>query len=301
MSGHFFKSQRFLVKIFLFVFLAVPTLLRAQKLDLLEPSQIPAFDLSIGNKIRLSNTATPVTFLGLMTHNHDRKDKVIIFSPPYEVHFYNLDQLQMKPRLKLQKVVTPMDQATNTCSAYALYNFWHQQSLSENSSSTLHQSFSSERERMQFLEKALYGYYVENITDMDRLLNRFERLFQKRCKVSQFATVEEGKKFLSEHDYQSSPLLTEFWIGKQDMFVSPLTYHDVASRTELDPRQWVPRLVGERKRSGHMVVIVQEIKITDKTFLLVLDSNWTQPRLWDKEHFFQAKTAIKDMLFHVCR
>jgi hypothetical protein len=91
----------------------------------------------------------------------------------------------------------------------------------------------------------------------------------------------------------------EFWIG-QKMLRSSYELMDFETQVEKDTRLWIPRRIGVRNGGGHAIVAAAAFTSKGRKKVLVLDSNWTEPRVWDLETYLGPETKISEMIFHNC-
>ena len=68
----------------------------------------------------------------------------------------------------------------------------------------------------------------------------------------------------------------------------------------MDTRLWIPRKIGERNGGGHAIVAAAAFTSMGRRKVLVLDSNWSEPRVWDLDKYLGQKAAISEMVFHHC-
>jgi hypothetical protein len=80
----------------------------------------------------------------------------------------------------------------------------------------------------------------------------------------------------------------------------PLLALQGSKASRLDGRLWLPRKTGERNSGGHSVVAVAAFEALGKKRLLMLDSDWAEPRIWDLELALGGRTDIGAIEFHSC-
>ena len=100
--------------------------------------------------------------------------------------------------------------------------------------------------------------------------------------------------------YNGKPLLIDFNIGP-DMVSSTYEVKDYENPTSVDPRLWVPRQIGQRNAGGHVIVAAGSFISKGKKKLLILDSDWAEPRVWDLERYVARKSAYKEIGVHSCQ
>lgn len=295
-------------KIF-FVLLSFSTTIHAEvaSLKVIRELQTINADLAIGSKIELQfksgNPKVTGTFLGRMINNPDYGDEILFLAEKKnEVQMIDTDSVKTSfPKDSLQSIVSPNIQSGDTCAAYAIYHYWQQtHEFGFPGNGVLSQSFSTERSRMQVLEEAITRYYMGRASaDLQSSLKKFGDTYGFKCKEKVFVESADAIEFVYKRASEGKPVLMEFFIGPT-MADSEFMLIDFETNSAMDNRLWVPRKVGQRNSGGHALVAVGGFIQNGKRFVLVLDSNWTEPRLWDLDEYLGGKTAIKEMIFHGC-
>jgi hypothetical protein len=97
------------------------------------------------------------------------------------------------------------------------------------------------------------------------------------------------------------PVLFSFNIGP-NMYSAPFSIQMAGQKNvELDNRLWIPRKTGERNSGGHSVVAAGSFELNNKTYLVMIDSDWSEPRIWDMDSFLNDKTALGEVEFVSCK
>lgn len=274
----------------------------AVQLKVLKPVEVLGYDLGVGSRIQLTTeedeTLTGL-YLGRMAEHPDRGDEVLFLNERTgKVLLVDTESIRFSKKNSMQVLISTVDQAGDTCAAYAVFHFWQQFSLWADNES-LKTSFSTERSRMKFLEESITSYYMGRDNSLKRVLNKFAKSFDYKCGEKSFEDGAEAADFVFETAASGSVVLMEFDIGpKMVRSLNPLKDHETGE--ELDDRLWIPRKVGERSSSGHAIVAAAAFEFKGKRKLVVLDSNWNEPRVWDADDYFGGKTAIDEMIFHSC-
>jgi hypothetical protein len=63
----------------------------------------------------------------------------------------------------------------------------------------------------------------------------------------------------------------------------------------------VPRKTGERSGGGHSIVAASFFMLGDRPEVIVVDSDWSEPRIWDLNDYLDARTAIQEVEFISCQ
>ena len=136
---------------------------------------------------------------------------------------------------------------------------------------------------------------------IDGILNGYGKKFGFHCKKYMTDNFEDAKKNIISNLSLGTPVLFSLNIGP-NMAESPfsLQYYD-KNKPEMDTRLWIPRKIGERNSGGHSIVAAGFFEYINKTFLVMIDSDWSEPRVWDLELFLNNKTALSEMEFISCK
>lgn len=263
------------------------------------------FDVGIGSRVELDfinrNQQKEAIFLGRMINQEnenveflfldEKKTRILMISP---------ESLGGIRKSRTQPVISPIEQMGSTCAAYGFFHFWNQSYISGfQSLPVLRETMNSDRKRMQFLEEAIDLYYLQNKTNITTLMKNYGKRFGFRCKNNPQTNSKKAAEFLFQKASEGRPILVDFNIGS-DMVSSTYELTDYETPVSRDPRLWIPRKVGQRNSSGHVIVVAGAFFSKNRKKLLVLDSNWTEPRVWDLGRYIQTKAAVKEMGFHTC-
>ncbi|MFP5386856.1 MAG: hypothetical protein ACLGHN_12300 [Bacteriovoracia bacterium] len=263
------------------------------------------YDVGIGSRVELDfktrNIKKQAIFLGRMI-DQDNKTVEFLFldEGKTRISMINPDNIRGIRKSRTQPIISPIDQMGNTCAAYGFFHFWNQMYVSAFKSITeLPMTMESDRRRMQFLEEAIDLYYLQNKTNITSLMKRYGKRFGFTCKNNPFKDSRKAADFLFNKALEGKPILIDFNIGS-DMVSSSYEVTDYETPVSRDPRLWIPRKVGQRTTSGHVIVGAGAFISKGKKKLLVLDSNWTEPRVWDLDRYIRSRAAVKEMGFHTC-
>lgn len=265
----------------------------------------PKFGLGIGSKVELDfktrNIQKPAIFLGRMVDQQKQSIEFLFLDEQKtRISMINPENIEGIRQSNAQPIVSPVDQQGSTCLAYGVFHFWNQSYVSKFKSNTdLSDLMESDRNRMKFLEEIIDIYYIQNKTNITTLMKKTGERFGFKCKNNPFTDSKKAADFLFNTAAAGKPILIDFNIGS-DMVSSTYEVTDFETPVSRDPRLWVPRKVGQRNSSGHVIVGAAAFISKGKKKLLVLDSNWTEPRVWDLERYIARKAAVKEMGFHTC-
>jgi hypothetical protein len=264
------------------------------------------FDIAIGSKVELRfpdrEIVEEALFLGRMV-DQDLKDLEFLFLDQKRNRIYMIDpsNLMGVKKSRTQAVISPIDQLGSTCTAYGFFHYWNQVFVSKfKASEDLSVLMSSDRKRMQYLEEIIELYYLQNRTNITSLLKRDGERFGLKCRNNKFTNAKLAADFIFREASEGNPVMIDFNVAS-NMVTSSYEITDYETPASRDPRLWIPRKVGQRSSSGHVIVVAGAFVTKGRQKLLVLDSNWTEPRVWDLERYLKRKAAVQEMGFHTCK
>jgi hypothetical protein len=275
------------------------------RVTVVERQPHPRFSVGVGSRLTLELPDDPgprdAVFLGRMV-DQDRQAVEYLFLDEKRTRILMIDPENVRGlrASATQAVISPIDQVGSTCAAYGVFHFWDQTHASKLPAlPALGETMASDRRRMQLFEELLDTYYIQNKTNLTTLMGRLGNRFGFRCRSFPFSDGKRAADFLFERARSGSPILVDFNIGG-DMVASTYEVTDFETPVGRDPRIWVPRRVGQRTSSGHVIVAAAAFVANGRRKLLVLDSNWTEPRVWDLERYVVRRVAVREMGFHSC-
>lgn len=291
-----------------FLFLLLGTsFVSAQEVSvrILEKVKQTSFDIGIGSKVELDYKSKAEKkeeiFLGRMI-DQNGKNVEFLFLDEKKTRISMIDPENVGgiKRSQTQPVIQPIDQKGSTCLAYAIFHYWNQMyAAGFSKNEALVKTMSSDRERMRFLEETIEIYYIQNRTNITNLMKNFGKRYGFTCKNNMFTNPKDAVKFIYEKTLQGRPVLIDFNISK-NMLTSTYEITDFERPVSSDPRLWLPRKRGQRMTSGHAIVGASAFMANGRKKVLVLDSDWTEPRVWDLDKYLGTKAAVKEMGFHTC-
>ncbi len=276
------------------------------KVEIISLKEHQNFPLGIGSKVKLTFISNKITkeaiFLGRMV-NQAIETEEFLFLDDEKTRILMIDSENIEGirKSRAEAIIRPIDQKGSTCAAYGLFHFWNQMyAAGFSQSENLSQMMSSDRTRLQFLEEAIDIYYLQNRINLTNMMKRFGKRFGTSCKGHSFKSSKEISDFLFSKAQEGKPLLIDFNIGPE-MVSSSYEIRDYEKPVAIDPRLWVPRQVGQRNAGGHVIVAVGSFISKGKKKLLILDSDWSEPRVWDLERYVARKSAYKEIGVHSCQ
>lgn len=266
----------------------------------------PRFGLGIGSKVRLNfgsgRADADGLFLGRVVEANGRSDE-FLFLDVQKTRAYLIDrsntQFSQSPG-RTQVILRGMDQWGSTCGAFAMTHFWQQYALvglpgNEN----LAIMMSSERDRTKFLEENVSRYYLSRPVEIQSVMATHGKKFGATCRTKSFSVGSVAADFVWKYAKAGIPVIIEFYIGP-NMLNSSYETVDFEKPGTIDSRLWVPRKRGERNAGGHAIVAAAGFVSKGNRKVLIIDSDWDQPRIWDIDRYLGERVAIKSMAFTVC-
>ena len=275
--------------------------------------------LKIGETVELQNIKNGRTkraiFLGIgQKPNGKRSYSLFLDLRKEEVLFIKTEQLS-SPLPQAENVFDPYVQIGGTCTGYAVYGFLMQTHASGfKGTGALKSTVIEEEGRTQLLAGAINEYYLTPARkySIAAILNVYGKNFGFKCKNLRNDSLNaiDVRNLILTHLKSGSPVLLSFNIGKA-MVQAPFPMRSLkplenvnsseSIELELDSRLWKPRQIGDRMASGHSVVAARTFSYKDKDYLVMIDSNWSEPRIWDLEAFINDRTALKELDIVSCK
>ncbi len=291
--------------LFLLLALSFSALAQEVSVKILEKRSHSNFDVGIGSVVELDFKTTrkkmKMIFLGRMLDQENNVMELLFLDETKtRISMIDPENIEGIRKSRTQAVISPIEQMGSTCAAYGFFHFWNQMYVSNyKSTPALPETMESDRRRMQFLEEAIDLYYIQNKINITTLMKKYGDRFGFKCKNNPQTDSRAAADFLFNKASEGKPILIDFNIGS-DMVSSTYEVTDYETPVSRDPRLWIPRKVGQRNSSGHVIVAAGAFISKGKKKLLVLDSNWTEPRVWDLQKYIASKAAVKEMGFHTC-
>jgi hypothetical protein len=275
------------------------------KLKVLSRVKVLDYELASGSRVELQieGRQEPMVgvFVGRMINHPVQADEFLFLNEKSErVLMIDLKRIRSSvSKSKMQPLISTVDQAGETCAAYAIYHLWYQTSVTKGVGELL-ETFAQENSKLKFLEESLVKYYMGKTFELNSILNSFGKRFQYKCQKKTFEDSLSAIDHVFSITQQATPVLMEFDIGR-DMATSLHPLKDFETNQVFSASLWAPRKRGERRSGGHAIVAAASFIFKGKRKLAVLDSNWNEPRIWDVEDFLAGKAVIPEMTFHHCQ
>ncbi len=266
------------------------------------------FTVGIGSEVIIESAdpeiSGPAIFLGKATLPDGTNSFQIYFNKTTEKIYY-VDATRFSGNSSnKQTVLNPYEQAGGTCTGYAIYDFLQQSHLSGfKGTGVLETHLATEKGRTTLLVDNINEYYLtpQHRYSIAGILNKYGKSLGFVCKTYKTDSYEKAQDKILSNLRTGSPLIIAFNLGP-NMYQSPfaLKMHD-ESKPKMDSRLWIPRKIGERNSGGHTIVVAGSFEFNHKTYLVTVDSDWSEPRVWDMESFLNDKTALDEVEFTTCK
>ena len=264
---------------------------------------VGAFAAATGSKIEIQfENQAPVqgTFLARVEKQGDGAEWMVLENSKKTITLIDESSLTSIP-LQLdsyQKLVGPIDQEGGTCAAFAMYHMTIQLEKDRIVKLGL-----DETGRMKLLSYYISEYYLDarRQDSVEKILDSTGTKYGFKCNTKKFTDYSKALAFIQTSFAAGQPVLTEFDVGS-DMVTSRYSIVDFEKNGSVeDPRLWVPRESGQRDGGGHAIVLAAGFVDAGRNQALVLDSDWSAPRVWDLAEYLNEKTRMDLVLFHTCK
>jgi hypothetical protein len=272
------------------------------------PIRRGAYSAAVGSQLRFElpgqNTPREGLFLGRVIKSDGQLDSYMILDPKTMNVLYVPADLTQIADHGLENVLDPYPQVGGTCTGYAINHFLVQTAMDGfRGNGALLKTLSSEEGRTNLLADSINQYYLvlQHRYSIRGILDGYGKRFGFKCQNHVFASAKTAQNFLLSRLAQGAPVLMSFNIGTQ-MRTAPFDLLRLrpASYAKLDRRLWVPRKIGERSGGGHSIVAASVFTLNGRPGVVVIDSDWAEPRIWDITDYLDERTAIQEVEFITC-
>jgi hypothetical protein len=255
-------------------------------------------------KSKDQNISGKSLFLGTSVHPDGSASYQMFLNTKSNKVFYVETSIFGKANPNFQTVLDPFPQAGGTCTGYAMYDFLMQTNLAGfRGTGELSKEVSTEDGRTTLLVEAINRYYLmmTHKYSIKGIMNGFGKKYGFTCNTLKTDSYEKAKTKILDTLNQGLPVIVSFNIGPK-MVDSPFPMELYQQpNPEMDGRLWIPRKVGERNSGGHSIVASAAFTLNNKTYLVMIDSDWSEPRIWDMEAYLNQKTALDEIEFITCK
>ncbi len=299
------KLCQFLVLLLVFSFNAYSSV----DFKIAKASVIGNFEVGVGSELVLKSDDKrlngPALFLGsAVKPDGDSSYQMFLMKNSKNVYYVETNEFSKRFTPKYQTIFDLYEQMGGTCTGYAIYDFLFQTNLSGfNGSGELSQTLSHEEGRTNLLVDAVNEYYLtpQHRYSINGILNKYGKKFGFKCSAFKSDDYSKVKTKVLTQLKAGLPVLVSFDIGPK-MVKAPFSIEMSEQKNgELDNRLWIPRKVGERNNGGHSIVAAAAFELENKTYLVMIDSDWSEPRLWDMDSYLNQKTDLVNVEFTMCK
>lgn len=266
------------------------------------------FKVGIGSTINLKTSNPkiqgPAIFLGsAIAPNGTPTYQMYLNTNTSKVYYIDASNFK-KSDPNFQTTLDLYEQAGGTCTGYAIDDFLQQTHLSGfMGNGKLSETLSTEEGRTHLLVDSVNQYYLtlSHRYSIKGILNGYGKEFGFKCDSFQSKSFDTVKKKLLDHLNQGLPVIVSFSTGS-NMYPSPFSLELFdQENVKMDNRLWIPRKIGERENGGHSIVAAAAFNLNNKVYMLMIDSDWSEPRIWDMDAFLNQKTALEEITFVSCK
>jgi hypothetical protein len=263
--------------------------------------------IGIGSSVKMTATDKSLNgdfiFLGNgINPSGEETFRILLNKNSKSISLVNSDEF--KRNNSLQKILDLYEQKGGTCTGYAIFDYLQQIVLNNFvGNGELPKLISTEEGRSQLLADSINRYYLEtqHRNSIKGIMNAYGKDFGFKCTNYQTNDISKAKTRLLSQLSLGNPVIISFNIGPQ-MVTAPFPIIKHGEKNgEVDNRLWIPRKIGERNSGGHSIVAAANFKFNGKDYLVMLDSDWTEPRVWDVDSYLANKTAIEEVEFISCK
>jgi hypothetical protein len=273
------------------------------------PVESGNYAVGIGSTLTLKSEdkklSGPAVFLGnAVKPDGDSSYQMFLLKDSKKVYYVETTEFTKRFTSKFQTILDPYEQAGGTCTGYAIYDFLQQtNNAGFEGTGELSKTLSTEEGRTNLLVDSINQYYltVQHRFSISGILNAYGKKFGFKCASFKSEDYSKIKTKILKQLKAGYPVLFSFDIGPK-MVQAPFSIDMTEQKNgTLDSRLWVPRKIGERNNGGHSIVAAASFEFEEKTYLVMIDSDWSEPRIWDMDAFLNQKTDLGAVEFTSCK
>lgn len=266
------------------------------------------YTIGVGSSVVLKSDdkrlAGPAIFLGsAVKPDGDSRYQMFLLKNSKKVFYVDSSEFSKKFSTKFQTILDPYEQQGGTCTGYAIYDFLQQTNLAGfEGTNELSKTLSTEEGRTNLLVDSVNQYYLnlQHRNSIGGILNGYGKKFGFKCSTLKSDDYSKVKTKILTQLKAGYPVLFSFDIGPK-MVQAPFSIAMTEQKDALDTRLWVPRKIGERNSGGHSIVAAASFEFADKIYLVMIDSDWSEPRIWDMDAYLNQKTDLGAVEFTTCK
>jgi len=266
-----------------------------------------AFQLGIGSHLTMNVPGTGQTdglYLGRMVEATGTYSKFLLLDlTQTRIYLADGNDVAIPTIASAQPIIHQYDQIGGTCTGYAMDHMFQQLYWSGyQGNGVLRQTLSTEQGRTQLLVDTINEYYLalQHKYSILGVMKKFATRFGMKCERKTFDDVDSASDYMEGKMDRGLPVMISFSTGV-NMVTSSFEVVDYENPTPAkDMRLWIPRRIGERNGGGHTVVATAMFEAKGHKKLLMMDSDWAEPRVWDVQDYLGNRAAITEMEFISC-
>lgn len=267
------------------------------------------FSVAVGSEMELKSDdkrlSGPAVYLGnAIRPDGDSTYQMFLMKKSKNVYYVESTEFNKRFTSKYQTIFDLYEQMGGTCTGYAIYDFLFQTNLAGfTGTGELAKILSSEEGRTNLLVDAVNEYYLtpQHRYSINGIMNKYGKKFGFKCSTFKSEDYTKVKTKILAQIKSGFPVLVSFDIGPK-MVKSPFKIEMSEQKNgELDNRLWIPRKTGERNSGGHSIVAAASFEFENKTYLVMIDSDWSEPRIWDMDSYLNQKTDLGAVEFTTCK
>lgn len=271
-----------------------------------EPAQViqaipvGGFPVGIGSVLKVDSKSQ--ILLGELVNHDGSLNSLMALDPSAKTVSYISASEIPGPVKGMQTVLKLYPQQGGTCTGYALDDYLLQLNLSGfTGNGDLATDVSTEEGRTGLLADAINQYYLvlQHRFSILGIMNSYGKKYGFSCTKKTFDDLAKAQDYVKSSVQSGSPVLISFNVG-MTMTDGPFKLQKTDAKDPEDGRLWLPRRVGERNGGGHSVVAVADVSANQNDYLVMLDSDWDLPRIWDLNEALSDRTAIDEVEFYTC-
>jgi hypothetical protein len=235
-----------------------------------------------GTELELSNGGDPRPGLLLgRTDSPERGADELIVMDVRKKRILYVDRSLLDSSMRWSSIfpyADPVEQSEGTCAAYAMYNTVRQLDVLR-----LIDGPKSLEENVRLIGYFINEYYLNpsRRNSIATIMSSVGERMGFKCRKKAFDDRRDLLDAIDARLDEGLPVLIEFEIGSEMVSSTYDLLEYEADEPEKDPRLWLPRRKGQRSGGGHAIVLTSSFRYGRRTKYVALDSDWTDPRVWD--------------------
>lgn len=254
------------------------------------------FGLTQGEPVKIqfgedSNRASAV-FLGRLIGLQDTSPDLLFYEQERKlIHIIPIQKLSIQRRSgesisahDSSPIVRSENQEGGTCAAYSIFNCLRQLHYTgRDGNGTIAKQIETESGRQHLLVRLINEIYLKDRFYED-VLSEVGKQYGFKFREVLYRDSLDLKKKITKSLRSGSPVMLRFDTNFE-MATTPFTVLNHADGVEAERKMWMPRTSRKKAKLGHMVFALGIVEVEGIKKILISDSNWKVPRLWDLSAF----------------